>query len=165
MSKEGKLDSANASVTDEKEITRAISLATQNVEEDFIPHVGTVLQRRDAVALQRRDAVALQRGLDSQVQRAAKLRNQRLEGDIELSKKLARWSMWTVGLLLLFTYAGLILYILLGYLYLREKPDTAVLITWITSSVAETIGIVLVIARYLFPNSFFNKFSEDENDD
>lgn len=157
MSKEGKLDSANASVTDEKEITRAISLATQNVEEDFIPHVGTVLQRRDAVALQR--------GLDSQVQRAAKLRNQRLEGDIELSKKLARWSMWTVGLLLLFTYAGLILYILLGYLYLREKPDTAVLITWITSSVAETIGIVLVIARYLFPNSFFNKFSEDENDD
>ena len=29
MSKEGKLGSANASVTDEKEITRAISLATQ----------------------------------------------------------------------------------------------------------------------------------------
>ena len=84
-----------------KEITRAISLATQNVEEDFIPHVGSTLQRRDAVALQRRDAFAVQRGLDAQVQRA-KLRNQRLEADIDLSKKLARWSMWAVGLLLLF---------------------------------------------------------------
>ena len=164
MSKEAKLGSANASVTDEKEITRAISLATQNVEEDFIPHVGSTLQRRDAVALQRRDAFAVQRGLDAQVQRA-KLRNQRLEADIDLSKKLARWSMWAVGLLLLFTYVGLILYILLEYLCLKEKPDTAVLITWITSSVAEAIGIVLVIARYLFPNSAFGKFPEDENDD
>jgi hypothetical protein len=164
MHKEGESDSVDASVTEEKEI--AISLATQNVEKDFeeylTPCDGAVLQSIDTFAVQRRDAFAVQRGLDA---RRAKLRNRRLKADIDLSKKLARWSMWTVGLLLLFTYVGLILYILLEYLCLKEKPDTAVLITWITSSVAETIGIVLVIARYLFPNSAFGKFPEDENDD
>lgn len=30
-------------------------------------------------------------------------------------------------------------------------PDSAVLITWLSSTVVEVIGIMYVIARYLFP--------------
>ncbi|MBP1161162.1 MULTISPECIES: hypothetical protein [unclassified Rhodococcus (in: high G+C Gram-positive bacteria)] len=69
------------------------------------------------------------------------------EQDIKLRKRLALWSTIFVGAQLLMSNVFFGVYLFVN----RENPDSQVMIAWLTASVVEVIGILLVIARSLFP--------------
>lgn len=62
-------------------------------------------------------------------------KNARREQENGLRKKVATWSLWFV----------------LGQLVVRQCVPTEVLVTWLSSTIVEIIGILWVIARSLFP--------------
>lgn len=88
----------------------------------------------------------------SEALEAVKLRTQNLkldqrQQDMGLRKALAYWAVFFVCVQLL--AANVFFGIYLGHN--AVKPDTAVMIAWLTSTVVEVIGILWVIARSLFP--------------
>lgn len=83
---------------------------------------------------------------------AAKIRLQTIkatnrEQDIGLRKNLARWSIGFVGLQLLASNIFFLIYLCAN----KTDMDPQVMIAWLGASVIEVIGILLVIARSLFP--------------
>ena len=77
-------------------------------------------------------------------------KNTRREQENQLRKKVATWSLWFVLGQLIVTNATIVVYI--GFMLVRKQyVPTEVLITWMTSTIVEIIGILWVIARSLFP--------------
>lgn len=77
-------------------------------------------------------------------------KNTRREQENQLRKKVATWSLWFVLGQLVVTNATIVVYI--GFMLVRKQyVPTEVLITWMTSTIVEIIGILWVIARSLFP--------------
>lgn len=83
---------------------------------------------------------------------AVKIRNQTLktknrEQDIKLRKRLASWAIFFVGLQLIASnlFFGFYLW------HNKSDPSQQVMTAWLAASVVEVIGILLVIARSLFP--------------
>ena len=78
-------------------------------------------------------------------------KNTRREQENQLRKKVATWSLWFVlGQLIVTMYATIVAYIV-TMLVLKQDVPTQVLITWLSSTIVEIIGILWVIARSLFP--------------
>ncbi|MBH0118992.1 hypothetical protein I0Q12_05395 [Rhodococcus sp. CX] len=83
---------------------------------------------------------------------AAKIRLQTIkaqnrEQDIELRKTLAGWSIKFVGGQLVASNIFFLIYLCAN----KTDMDPAVMVAWLGASVIEVIGILLVIARSLFP--------------
>ena len=77
-------------------------------------------------------------------------KNTRREQENQLRKKVATWSLWFVLGQLIVTNATIVAYIV-TMLVLKQDVPTQVLITWLSSTIVEIIGILWVIARSLFP--------------
>lgn len=77
-------------------------------------------------------------------------KNTRREQENQLRKKVATWSLWFVLGQLIVTNATIVAYIV-TMLVLKQYVPTEVLITWLSSTIVEIIGILWVIARSLFP--------------
>jgi hypothetical protein len=67
--------------------------------------------------------------------------------DIKLRKRLARWTVRAASVMLGASTAVFILYMISEW---GEVPAEAI-IAWLTSTVLQVLGIVYVIASYLFP--------------
>jgi len=67
--------------------------------------------------------------------------------DMELRKRLATWAIAFVGMQLL--VSNWFFYIFIDNN--KVAPSSEVMIAWLSASVIEVIGILLVIARSLFP--------------
>lgn len=79
------------------------------------------------------------------------LENEQFEANKVERQKMSIWVKWAVSLVLAFSVVGIFTYLLLSFFKKEQMPDSAVLITWLSSTVVEVIGIMYVIARYLFP--------------
>lgn len=88
------------------------------------------------------------------------LENEQFEANKEERQKMSLWVKWAVSLVLFFSVGGIFTYLLLSFLKKEQMPDSAVLITWLSSTVVEVIGIMYVIARYLFPQSGIGEETE-----
>lgn len=77
-------------------------------------------------------------------------KNTRREQENQLRKKVATWSLWFVLAQLVITNTTIVVYIA-AMLVLKQYVPTEVLITWLSSTIVEIIGILWVIARSLFP--------------
>lgn len=77
-------------------------------------------------------------------------KNKRREQENQLRKKVATWSLWFVLAQLVITNTTIVVYIA-AMLVLKQYVPTEVLITWLSSTIVEIIGILWVIARSLFP--------------
>lgn len=69
------------------------------------------------------------------------------EQDVGLKRMLALFAVIAVGFQLLVADLILMPWIVLG----AQAPSDAVLIAWMSSTVVESIGIVAIVARNLFP--------------
>lgn len=99
---------------------------------------------------------------ESEREKRDRLRTERLDSDIKLSRRVANWSLILVTILLAFTILFILWYLWFVFYRQPDKFDPAILITWMTSTVVEVIGIVYVIARYLFPTAALLKEDEAE---
>lgn len=63
------------------------------------------------------------------------------------------WAEVVVAVVLFLSAIGIGVYLWASFWVRQEMPDSSVLITWLSSTVVEVIGIMYVIARYLFPQS------------
>ncbi|WP_314893668.1 hypothetical protein [Rothia mucilaginosa] len=88
------------------------------------------------------------------------LENEQFEANKKERQKMSLWVKWAVSLVLFFSVGGIFTYLLLSFLKKEQMPDSAVLITWLSSTVVEVIGIMYVIARYLFPQSGIGEETE-----
>lgn len=77
-------------------------------------------------------------------------KNTRREQENQLRKEVATWSLWFVLTQLVITNTTIVAYIV-TMLVLKQYVPTEVLITWLSSTIVEIIGILWVIARSLFP--------------
>ncbi len=77
-------------------------------------------------------------------------KNTRREQENQLRKKVATWSLWFVLGQLVVTNTTIVAYIV-TMLVVRQCVPTEVLVTWLSSTIVEIIGILWVIARSLFP--------------
>lgn len=86
------------------------------------------------------------------------LRADREEQSIALRARVARWALWFVLGQLVVTNLAIVCYI--GWSCWKTKSvPSEILITWLTSTIVEIIGILWVIARSLFP---FNDHHRDK---
>lgn len=74
------------------------------------------------------------------------LRQNNLAQDIELKKFYARGSLFGVGIQLLIADAAFFF-----YLVKEGNVPSVVMDVWLSATVVQSIGIVLVITNYLFP--------------
>lgn len=77
-------------------------------------------------------------------------KNTRREQENQLRKEVATWSLWFVLTQLVITNTTIVAYIV-TMLVLKQYVPTEVLITWLSSTIVEIVGILWVIARSLFP--------------
>ena len=77
--------------------------------------------------------------------------NQQHKADNEERLKLTIWAKRVVLSMLLLSVAGIGFYLYASFYVMHVMPDSAVLVTWLSSTVVEVIGIMYVIVRYLFP--------------
>jgi len=69
--------------------------------------------------------------------------------DIELRRSYANWLLRTLIAQVLFTNVVFVLYAHLG---VDWRLTASVVNVWLIGTLAEVVGIVLVVTRYLFPN-------------
>lgn len=81
-------------------------------------------------------------------QRAAVLENQDLEQDIRFKRRLLTWALWATSLQIGATNAGVAAYAWAN----GGNAEPSVLLGWMSMTTVETIGVVAIIARYLFPD-------------
>lgn len=74
------------------------------------------------------------------------------KGDNTKRDLMFTWALVLVTIMLGFTILFVTWYMGYAMLAKQELPEL-VLVTWMTSTVVEAIGIVLIIAKYLFPSS------------
>ena len=79
------------------------------------------------------------------------LENEQFEANKKERQKMSLWVKWAVSLVLALSVIGIFTYLLLSFFKKEQMPDSAVLITWLSSTVVEVIGIIYVKSRYLFP--------------
>lgn len=68
--------------------------------------------------------------------------------DIAHKKTLVRWTLWITAAQLLVTNLGIYWYLW----HVREEADQTVLVSWMSMTVLEVLGIVALISTYLFPS-------------
>ena len=119
----------------------AASNAVPDSREEVDDSADEATKTASSFNAQRRENAAL-RKLDA--------KNTRREQENQLRKKVATWSLWFVLGQLVVTNATIVIYI--GFmLAVKKYVPTEVLITWLSSTIVEIIGILWVIARSLFP--------------
>lgn len=119
----------------------AASNAVPDSREEVDDSADEATKTASSFNVQRRENAAL-RKLDA--------KNTRREQENQLRKKVATWSLWFVLGQLVVTNATIVIYI--GFMLAMKKyVPTEVLITWLSSTIVEIIGILWVIARSLFP--------------
>ena len=82
-----------------------------------------------------------------------RLANEQHRSDNKARTQMMVWAEVVVAVVLFLSAIGIGVYLWASFWVRQEMPDSSVLITWLSSTVVEVIGIMYVIARYLFPQS------------
>lgn len=86
------------------------------------------------------------------------LKNQKQ--NLALRSRIAKCSVWAVGLQMALTNV-----IFCSCMFaISGKPDTEVLIGWMSSTVVQTVGIALVVAKGIFPRRSGFRMQDEEGD-
>lgn len=86
------------------------------------------------------------------------LENQRQ--NLSLRKLIAQVSMWAVGLQMFLTNVTFI-----GYMNaVSYRPESEVMIAWMSSTVVQIVGIALVVAKGIFPQRSGSGMQDEEGD-
>lgn len=83
--------------------------------------------------------------------RSLQLSNEQHSDDNEGRRKVRKYAARIVAFVLLSSVAFIFTYILFSFIKLNQAPESVILVTWLSTTVIEVIGIMYVIARYLFP--------------
>lgn len=141
-------DRASSDLSQVEAVSNPVSNGGEEVDDSADEATDTAssfnARRRESAALRKLDA-----------------KNARREQENKLREKVATWSLWFVLGQLVVTNATIVAYIVI-MLVVKQYVPTEVLITWLSSTIVEIIGILWVIARSLFP--FRDKHHDTEGE-
>lgn len=138
--------------------SRRIFEAAKAADPAQVPGLGfrvelTQQSADDEVALAQRQAEIV----------AAQEKANKVRGDNTKRDSMFRWALSLVTCMLVFTAFFMIWYMRYAMHVKNELPEL-VLVTWMGTTVVEAIGIVLIIAKYLFPSSETGNEKPTNND-
>lgn len=88
--------------------------------------------------------------------RSLQLANEQHSDDNEGRRKTREYIAKVVVFVLFSSVAFIFTYLLFSFIKLNQAPEPVILVTWLSTTVIEVLGIMYVVVRYLFPQKDSN---------